>query len=154
MTARCSSGQIDSQAITYFNACFAALQSSLGTNTTWAGVQVALQGSDVFNPIAGWTPVSGSGAIVQPVDTPRALSFVGRTSNGRKSRVFVFGVTSSFVTPPTYEQDPLTTAGFQGFQGLLNSQNDFWLGIDGVKPVWYFRVNVKTNDHYVDLKRQ
>jgi hypothetical protein len=67
--------------------------------------------------------------------------------------VFVYGTGSTYVTPDTYEEDPLVTAPFQGFQGLLNSQADFWLGIDGVKPTWYFRNTIKTNDHYVDAKR-
>jgi hypothetical protein len=67
--------------------------------------------------------------------------------------VFVYGVDSAFPTPDSYSQDPLVTATFQGFQGLLQSQSDFWLGIDGIKPTWYFRMTVKANDRWVDGRR-
>lgn len=91
---------------------------------------------------------------MNPVDKPRAISFTGRSNTGRKTKVFVYGLTSAATTPANYEEDPLVTADFQGFQGLLDNQSDFWLAIDGVKPIWYYRVNYKTNDHWVDLARR
>jgi len=153
MTSRCSSAQTDATANAHFVALFAAIGSSLGSNCTWADLLVAAQGSNVFNSTATWTPVTGGGGAVAVVDYPRALNFPGRANSGRKSKVFVFGIDSGFSTPQSYEEDPLVTATFQGFQGLLNSQADFWLAIDGVKPVWYFRCNIKTNDHWVDAAR-
>jgi hypothetical protein len=153
MTARCSSAQNDTTANGYFVALFAAIGASLGSNTTWVDLLVAAQGSNVFNSTGTWTPVAGGGGAVSEVDQPRFIRFPGRASSGRKSSVTVFGVDSGFTTPDAYEEDPLVTATFQGFQGLLNSQSDFWLAIDGVKPVWYFRMTVKTNDHWVDARR-
>lgn len=153
MISRCSSAQSDAVANAHFVACEAALNASIGSNTTWVDLEVALQGSNVFNSTGTWTPTTGSAGVVNAIDYPRALCFPGRTTGGRKSKVYVYGIASGFVTPDTYEQDPLTSATFQGFQGLLNSQSDFWLGIDGVKPTWYFRLTVKQNDHYVDAAR-
>jgi len=153
MTARCSSSQTDANAITYFADLFAPMEDALGSNVTWANLEVALEGSNVFNVVGGWTPLVGGSDPVNEVDQPRSLCFSGRTTGGRKTKVFVYGVTSAFATPDSYAQDPLTTASFEGFQGLLNSQSDFWLGIDGIKPTWYFRLTVKPNDHWVDARR-
>lgn len=153
LTSRCSAAQNDAVANGHMLACFAALAPSLGSNTTWVDLEVALQGSNVFNSTGTWTPAVGTAGTVDAVDYPRAMCFPGRTTNGRKTKAYIYGIASGFNTPATYEQDPLTSATLQGFQGLLNSQTDFWLGIDGVKPSWYFRCTIKQNDHYVDAAR-
>jgi hypothetical protein len=153
LTSRCSSSQTDGQAVINFSDCFAALASVLGANTTWVNLMVALSGSSVFNAVAGWSPLVGTGGAVSELDQPRAVCFPGRTAGGRKSKAFLFGVSSAYITPDTYAENPLVDARFQGFQGLLNSQSDFWLGIDGLKPVWYFRATIKGNDHWIDGRR-
>ncbi len=152
-TSRCSSAQDDATAVGHFSACAAALASWAGDNVNWLGVEVALEGSDVFNPVGGFTPVVGTAATISAVNYPRAIGFAGRTTGGRKSKVFLFGAGNAYVFVGAYKEDPLTTAQLQGFQGLLNSQGDFWLGIDGVKPTWYYRCTQKTNDHQVDRAR-
>ena len=153
MTSRCSSSQNDGQAATYFADLFAAVGASLGSNVTWVQISVALQGSNVFNIIGGFTPSAGTGGAVSELDQPRAICFPGRTSGGRKTKVFLYGVDSAFATPDSYAQNPITTATLSDFRDLLNSQSDFWLGIDGVKPTWYDRWTIKTNDHWVDGRR-
>lgn len=153
LTARCSAAQTDAVAVGYFTAIKAAILASLSSDTTLLGVLVANQGSNVFNPVAGFTPASGGGGSLAAGDEPRSFAFPGRTSGGRKTRATWFGVDSSIPTGSDYEQDPLTVATLQGFQGLLNSQSDFWLGIDGVKASWYFRCTIKPNDHFVDKAR-
>lgn len=153
LTARCSSSQTDAQAILNFAACFAALETYLGTNTTWVNLEVALEGSNIFNIVGGWTPSVGTGGAVSELDQPRALCFPGRTTGGRKTKAFVYGIFSTYITPDSYAENPLTSAPLQGFQGLLNSQSDFWLGIDGIKPTWYFRCTIKANDRWVDGRR-
>jgi len=153
MTSRCSNAQIDATAVSHFQAVAATLQSFVGSNVVFLGVEVAAQGSNVFNPVGGFTPVTGTAAAVSDVNYPRAVCIAGRTSGGRKTKVFVYGAGNAYSFVASYEEDPLTTVQLQGFQGLLNSQSDFWLGIDGVKPTWYFRCTQKTNDHYVDKAR-
>jgi len=153
MTARCSSSQTDAQAVTNFNDLFAAVGASLGSNVSWVNLEVAAQGSNVFNVVGGFTPLVGTGGAVSEIDQPRSICFPGRTSGGRRTKVFLYGFDSAFATPDSYDQNPLTTATLQGFQGLLQSQSDFWLGIDGVKPTWYFRCTFKANDHWVDGRR-
>lgn len=153
MQARADNSITDAVADAFFVAMFAAIGPSLGSNVTWADLTVADQGSNVFNSTGTWTPLTGGGGAVAEVDQPRALCFAGRSNTGRKSKVFVYGIDSGFTTQDSYEEDPLVTANFQGFQGLLNSQNGFWLAIDGVKPTWYFRLTVKTNDHWIAGRR-
>lgn len=153
MTARCSSAQTDATAISYFNALFGAIGSSLSTATTWQTLQVAVQGSTIFNPVAGWTPQTGSGSGISTINYPRSLCFPGRTPTARRAKVFVYGIGDGYSMPATYEEDPIVTATFAAFQALLNSQSDFWLGIDNVKAVWYNRITVKQNDHFVDALR-
>jgi len=143
----------DATANGHFVSLFAAIGASLGDNVTWVDLQVADNGSNVFNSTGTWTPVTGSGGPVEEVDQPRAMCFPGRANSGRKTKVFVYGLDSDFPTPDSYAENPLVTATFQGFQGLLNSQSDFWLAIDGVKPVWYFRLTMKANDRWVDARR-
>jgi len=153
MTARATPTFNDGVAAAHFDALFAAVAASLGSNTSWVGLEVAPQGSNVFNPIGGFTGGTGGGGAVAAVDQPRAMCFAGRTSGGRRTKVFLYGVDSGFVTTAAYSEDPLVTATFQGFQGLLVSQADFWLGIDGIKPSWYFRMTIKPNDHWIDAQR-
>ena len=153
MVARASDVMSDSVANGYFVALWAAIGGALGTNVTWVDLQVAAPHSNVFNSTGTWTPVTGSGTAVTELDQPRAICFPGRSNTGRKTKVFVFGVSSAKPTPDSYEEDPLTTSEFQGFQGLLNSQSQFWLAIDGVKPTWYFRNTWKGNDHWIQGRR-
>ena len=153
LTSRCSASQTDGQAVIYFTDCGAALSGILGSNVTWVNLFVALLGSNVFNPVAGWTPIAYSNTAVTELDQPRAICFPGRTSGGRKTKAFIYGASGAYTTPDSYSENPLTSAPLQGFQGLLNSQTDFWLGIDGIKPTWYFRATIKGNDHWIDGRR-
>jgi len=155
MISRCSSAQSDGVAVGFFNAQFAAITGALGPNVVWVGVEVALSGSDIFNPIAGWSPLTGTaGNDVSTINEPRAFCYSGRTVGGRKSKVFLYGVGDDVPTPATYEMDPLPGSGeFNNFWVNLNGQADFWLGIDGLKPIWYFRNTVKPNDHFIGLLR-
>lgn len=153
MQARCADSVSDAAAVAFFQDIADTLQTFAGTNVTYESVAVAANGSNVINPVAGLTPVTGTGAAVTELLNPRAYCIAGRASSGRKTKVFLYGANADIATPATYEEDPLVTAPVQGFQGLLNSQGDFWLAIDGTKPIWYFRATVKTNDHFVDAAR-
>lgn len=152
MQARCADSVSDATALSNFTAIAAALQPDAGTGTIFAEVFVALNGSNVRNPVPGFTPVTGTASgAVGGAETVKAWCIPGRAASGRKVKVFVFGMFLS--TPSDYKQDPLTNSSLQGFQGLLNSQGDFWLAIDGTKPTWYFRATTKGNDHWVDKGR-
>ena len=153
LTARCSSAQTDGQALTNFGLMFADVAASLGSNVAWTQLEVALEGSDIFNVVSGWSALTGTGGAVSELDQPRSFCFAGRTNTGRKSKAFLWGIDSAYVTPDVYSMTPIVTATLADFRDHLNSMTDFWLGIDGVKPTWYDRYTVKVNDHWVDLRR-
>lgn len=141
----------DATAVAHLAAQWAALQPTIGSNVTFVGVEKAASGSNVRNIIGGTTPLTGTGTAVSGTTFPFSWTIAGRAPSGRKARVSIFGVGLSI--PSTYKQDPLTDAGLQGFQGLLNSQSGFNLAIDGTKPTWYFRATVNANDHWVKIAR-
>jgi hypothetical protein len=152
MQARCADSVSDATAISNFTAIVAALGPIVSNDTTFAGVYVAANGSNVRNPVPGFTPFTGAaGSIVPGTSQVMSWCISGRAPSGRKSKVFIYGL--FLAVPDTWKQDPLTTAELQGFQGLLNSQSDFWLTIDGTKPTWYFRATVSPNDHWIGVER-
>jgi hypothetical protein len=151
MQFRCADSIGDSTALSNIADLVTAIAPTAGTNTTYDGVFVALNGSNVRNPVPGFTPVTGAGGLVSGATLQNAWCISGRAPSGRKVKIFLFGL--FIALPADYKQDPLTDAGLQGFQGLLNSQSDFSLAIDGTKPTWYFRATAKANDHWVDQVR-
>jgi hypothetical protein len=102
--------------------------------------------------VPGFTPVTGTGGSSLPaVNKPRTITFPGRTSGGHKTRVVLFGVLGT--TPATWEESPLVSTFVININDLLVASADHWLGIDGVRAVWYDRLTWNDNDHYVRLAR-
>jgi len=151
--SRCTSSQTDANAISIFTDYANIIGPLLGNNCSFIGVDVALQGSNVRNPLSGWTTINGGSAAVGGVDLPRSVCFAGRSSDGRKVRVFQFGITSSLSTPAIYKQEPLTQVQFVDLRTLLNDSLNFFLGIGGLKPVYHDRTTFKPNDHWVGVVR-
>lgn len=152
MQSRSTPSFSDAVAVSHMQAVAAALQPAAGSDVTFLGVEVAAQGSNVRNPIAGFTPVTGTGGTRATFSNALSICIAGRATSGRKTKAFFYG-SAGVGIPASYEENPLTTPALQGWQGLLNSQSDFWLAIDGVKPVWYFRATFTWNDHWVRVGR-
>ena len=147
MLARADAAHSDASAVASMQAVAIALKAECANNVNFIALLVAAQGSNVFNPISGWTVQTG--AVGAPItDNRRAyeVAISGRSSTGRKSRAYLYGWAG--VAPINFEQDPLTAPGLQGWQGLMNSTAGLFLAIDGSKPVWYFRATFNYNDHY------
>src|SRR3569833_414864 len=120
MMSRCGSGMTDATAIGHLNAVAVALAPYMFSDVSFIGVEVLAAGSDVSNPVSGWTVVNGGQPGAMPAAAAaRSWAISGRSSTGRKARVYWYG--SNIPQPATWEEDPLVTASFQGFQGLLNS---------------------------------
>lgn len=128
---------------------------SLITDELWSltvlGMEVAVSGSDIFNPAtySGDTAFGlGAGGLEESV---RAASFTGRTATGRKSKFFIFGYkleTSGNARTTSAENGDIDAA-----VGELNSSAGVWLAIDGTQPVWHAYVNIDHNDHWVQKIR-
>lgn len=112
----------------------------------------AEKGSDIRNPVAGWTVVAGEQPFVQPGnDHPLSLCARGRSTTGRKVRAFLWGL--SFTRPLNWlvTADPGTPLG--DFLAILIATPSYFLAIDGVKPVWEESFTVTFNDHWIDVDR-
>jgi hypothetical protein len=153
MIARCTTSFSDSTALSNLTAVGAALADGMGNDCHFTSVLVAAQGSNIFNPVAGWSTITGVQAGLPALQEPRSVCISGRASSGRKVKTFVWGL-SGVTTPDTYLSEPIVASYLSGFQGLLNSQTDFWLAIDGLKPVWYNRATWGYNDHFVATARK
>ncbi len=117
-------------------------------NSEWSaiGLEVAVQGSDVRNPVAGWTTISGTGgATTEPQHFVRAVSIRGRSTSGRKVKYLYFG--SNFAEAPDFEIDP-TLTGFATMIASMEGRASMYLAIDGSKPVLRTNLLEDYNDHW------
>lgn len=152
MQSRAASTMSDATAVGHFQAIAATLQTLVGSNVTFQGVSKCALGSNVRNAVAGLTPVTGTAVVISDPARPFQCVVSGRSSSGRKTKVSIFGA-QGIVIPTSWAQQPISTSEIQGFQGLLNSQADFWLAIDATKPTWYNRVTFGYNDHWIKKVR-
>lgn len=142
----------DAQAVAEMEDFFLQLQPSLGTDVVFTGMEVAALGSNVRNPVAITGPITGTAAgSIAGVQEPRSWTIKGRSVDGRRVGVTIFGVFAN--TPTSWEEEPIVVAGLADARDVLNAPGNFWLSISGLKPVWYNRVTVNYNDHWVKQER-
>jgi len=120
--------------------------------STITAVEVSASGSNARFPIAsdrlGDTFGSGSGSIEQDAI---AIGFVGRSSGGRRARLFMFGWGGGFST--NFRVQSTESAGVAAAINDLNAAVGDILAIDGLDITWKSYANVKPNDHWVKAGR-
>lgn len=138
----------DSGALAAFNDFLDALDGVLGTNATFLGVDKAVAGSDVRNPVAGWTPRSGAGGFTVTGDA-RAfqISFTGRSVDGRKVKWQMWGVGPS--SDGDFRWEPGDIAYLDDAIASMASFANHWVTISSLKPVMHTYTNYGYNDHTV-----
>ena len=142
----------DAEAVAEMEDFFMQLQPDLGTDVVFVGMEVAALGSNVRNPVAISGPITGTGGgTIAGVQQPRSWTIKGRSVDGRRTGVTIFGVFAN--TPSNWKQEPITTAGLSDARDVLAAPGNFWLSISGLKPTWYDRVTVTYNDHWIDEER-
>jgi len=131
-----------------------ALSGNLVEITT-VGLRVAAEGSDITNPVATGIIAAnyGSGAG-DVINAPLQVNFVGRSPDGRKSRVGIFGwtaqtdaswrITSSEDSDVLAAITSLTSAGAGGI----------FVSISGARPLWKPYADIGYNDHWVKQARK
>jgi len=130
---------------------FSTLLSNLTTimlATTVLGLERALIGSNVRVPFA-YTG-SPSGATGTQVDTDRRarfISFTGRSTDGRKSKLFVFGIQD--IPEGDYRVDTSESAAVASEVSHLNAASGVFLSISGQQPVWHAYANIGFHDHWI-----
>lgn len=131
------------------------LLTHLGVNcmaSTITAVERALLGSNIFNPAVGSTLLGdsfGSGAG-SPTQNAESVGIVGRGSDGRRSRLFLFGYGAAD------NNFRITAAENVNVTTLINALNDPdvpLLTISGTAPTFNNYWNVNFNDHWVKEAR-
>lgn len=120
------------------------------TDWTFLGARVAVAGSDISNPFAlGVTPFSGD---VTPnlAEAPAYVSYVGRSSTGRRGRLFLLGAgLSPAGDTGIYNNYRATTAESAAVQTVINVLNAFDpLAIDGNAIVWNNYANLGYHSYW------
>lgn len=133
----------------------AALLTDIGANfpaSTITSVEVSASGSNARFPIAsdrlGDNFGSGTGSIEQDAI---GIGFVGRSSGGRRARLFMFGWGGGLSS--NYRISAAENAGVAAAINDLNDAAGDIVAIDGLEITWKAYANVKPNDHWVKAGR-
>ena len=136
----------------YVDNFFTALAGTIFL-TTIDEVQFAPSGSDIFNSVSSGiesnTYSSGAGA---PTDAANFVGFVGRTSGGRRSRLFIYGTTVNGSVD--YRSSAGESAAIDAAIAVLVAPSDAFLAIDGLKPLWKSYANLGVSAHWQKALRQ
>jgi hypothetical protein len=142
----------DSAAIAQITFLWNLWVPSLGADVTLTGLEVAEQGSNVRNTIAIDSPITGEAAgTIAEVQRPREWTIKGRSVDGRRTGLGIFGVFTD--TPSIWKQEPISNADWVAARAFLNAQTDTFLSISGQRPTWHNRVTIGYNDHWVKEAR-
>lgn len=72
------------------------LKAIIYPSVTFNSLRVAVAGSNVTNPVTGWTPILGTASSTLSTENyPRFVSFVGRDTTGNKVRMSFYGTNVS-----------------------------------------------------------
>jgi hypothetical protein len=121
--------------------------TTLLTTTVIDEVQFAASGSNIFNPVV--TGIEGNSYGSGGVSAPNAaffLSFVGRTSGGRRARLFVFGYNG--LGGGDYRLISGESIAADAGVVVINGATGSFLAVDGLKPVYKSYVNTGMNAHW------
>lgn len=117
-----------------------------GSDVNFHSADWAAQGSSVRNPVA-WDAISGSGTPTTFVTRlSRSGSFVGRSPDGRKVRLFFYGMVYNLdVTYRVYaSEDPLLAAAITDLHSLSSRVGT----ISGSAPIFKPYLNLRNNAYW------
>ena len=135
------------------DAFLTAIEGGLIEITT-IGLRVARAGSNITNAegTVGLAANYGTGAG-SAINAPLQVTFVGRSNDGHKARVGIFGwdgqTDSSWRMTVVENSDVL--AGVTFLQAITAS--GFFTSISGEPVVWHPYANIGYNDHWVKVAR-
>jgi len=110
-------------------------------------LSVAAVGSNLFNPISWSGPSSYGDGPMPVINRPASYSFVGRTPGGRKARIFLYGL--STINDGSWRILTSEDSDVSAAVAELGTHSGFFLGIDGLAPLWHSYCNVGINDHWL-----
>jgi hypothetical protein len=135
------------------DAFLSAIEGGLIEITT-VGLRVARAGSNITNNegTVGLAATYGTGAGSQ-INAPLQVTFVGRSNDGHKARVGIFGWDGQ--TDDSWRMTVIenadVAAGVTFLQAITGS--GFFTSISGEPVVWHPYANIGYNDHWVKAAR-
>lgn len=120
--------------------------------STITGVERALIGSNIFNPVADSSLLGDAfgSEVGNQIADAQFISFVGRGSDGRRARLYLYGWK---VADFNFRLLPSENPNVGTFVAALNTVSAPLLTIGGTAPIWHNYANVKTSDHWVKVAR-
>lgn len=124
----------------------------LVTESTIISLEVAAEGSDIFN-------VSGSSTVVgttfgttaaNPTSNAVAATLIGRGNDGRRARISIFGW---FGAVSNYRLTVAEDADLGILVDFLNDPELPLITISGSGAIWKPYIDIKSNDHWVGKAR-
>lgn len=149
---RTANGVTSAQANTFFHTLFNTHAPVLNSVVPLT-LEFAVQGSNVRN-LSAWTGSASYGIGVQDGNDRRArfTTYVGRSTDGRKSKLYLFGLQD--ISEGDYRVSGAESAVVQAFLNILNVANGVYLSISGQQPVWKGYANVAFHNHWVKQFRK
>lgn len=137
--------------IAYTNTLAVLLADTLWDQMDVTGLRYSGPGQN-FSINLPFTPISGALAVnLDPADFPRFVSFVGRSTQGRRVRFFVWGV--PFVTPDNYRFPLGVAQQLDDLHSGLSVDTADLCAIDGQPFVLKNYINVGYNSYYERKRR-
>ena len=112
------------------------LKASMWVSWSAVGLDYAPAFSTVSTPQT-WSTLQGTSAGAGATDhqrDPIFISFIGRTANGRRTKLTFFG--SAFTPDQNYRIDTGQAANMTSCIAILNGTSNTISAIDGSKPLW------------------
>jgi len=137
----------DAAAVAGIRSDFAQLGTALAGNYTLDGLEVAVKGSDIRNPVSGFAQVIGPGLAISGQDLARTFSIRARSTTGRKVKWLLWGITVA--EQPDFQLGAADLGpGLSGLLGAMIARSDMYLAIDGTKPIFKPDMLEDYNDHW------
>jgi hypothetical protein len=132
----------------------ALLMGDIGGNfvaSVFTGATKADAGSDIALPFSSGAVGDsfGTGTAIKQYDAT-ALTFVGRTPGGRRTKVSIFGFKNDL---SEFRMTSAESSDVANAVGHLNSFGFSFIAIDSLTAVWNGYADIKANDHWVKKAR-
>lgn len=152
MMCRTADGVTAAQMNTIFNSLLNNITTGINAITP-LNLEFANKGSNVRNT-AVWTGAASYGTGTEAGNDGRArtASFVGRSSDGRKARLFIFGLKP--FSEGDYRIDTSEGVAVANVVSFLNGASGVFFSISGTQPVWKGYANIGYNDHWIKQYRK
>lgn len=150
-------GSFLSEASLLIGTLFNAYATNLADDFAFISGEYAEQDSSVFIPVAPPSGVTGLKAIALflPIQQITSTTFSGKSNNGSKARISLFGVFWSLSTAGSAQdflvtalEDAPTSAVISALNNALNI-----VAIDSLAATWYGRATIKPNDAWIRRAR-